>query len=82
MSVASVTNGLVRLLVRNDETQFTAAFRLVEDAAAAQKPVLLMVCALLETEWVLRSRYKLDKSAVSCARGTGHPSYYKRTSSL
>ncbi len=64
MSVAIDTNVLVRLLVRDNETQFTAACRLVEEAAAAQEPVLVMLCALLETEWVLRSRYKLDKPAI------------------
>jgi predicted nucleic-acid-binding protein len=37
---------------------------LVEEAAAAQEPILVMLCVLLETEWVLRSRYKLEKSAI------------------
>lgn len=67
MSVAIDTNVLVRLLVRDDETQFAAACRLLEEAAAAEEPVVVMLCALLETEWVLRSRYRLDKARVSGA---------------
>ena len=67
MSVAIDTNVLVRLLVRDDEAQFAAARRLVDEAAAAQEPVLIMLCALLETEWALRSRYKLDKASISGA---------------
>lgn len=64
MSVAIDTNVLVRLLVRDDETQFAAACRLVEEAASVEEPVLIMLCTLLETEWVLRSGYKLDKVSV------------------
>jgi len=67
MSVAIDTNVLVRLLVRDDETQFAVACRLVEEAAAAKEPVLIMLCTLLETEWVLRSGYKLDKASISGA---------------
>jgi predicted nucleic-acid-binding protein len=67
MSIAIDTNVLVRLLVQDDETQFAAARRVVEDAAQAEEPVLIMLCALLETEWVLRSRYKLDKASISGA---------------
>lgn len=67
MSIAIDTNVLVRLLVQDDETQFAAARRLVDTAADAEEPVLIMLCALLETEWVLRSRYKLDKASISGA---------------
>ena len=67
MSVAIDTNVLVRLLVRDDEAQYQAARRLVDQAEAAGEPVLVMLCALLETEWVLRSRYKLDKPAIAAA---------------
>lgn len=67
MSIAIDTNVLVRLLVRDDEAQFDAARRVVDEAAQAEEPVLIMLCALLETEWVLRSRYKLDKAAISGA---------------
>lgn len=67
MSVAIDTNVLVRLLVRDDETQFVAAKRLVDQAEAAGEPILVLLCALLETEWVLRSRYKLDKASITGA---------------
>lgn len=67
MSIAIDTNVLVRLLVQDDKTQFAAACRLVEDAAQAEEPILITLCALLETEWVLRSRYKLDKTSIAGA---------------
>jgi predicted nucleic-acid-binding protein len=67
MSIAIDTNVLVRLLVRDDEAQFNAAKRLVEQAAAADEPILILLCALLEAEWVLRSRYKLDKASIAGA---------------
>lgn len=67
MSIAIGTNVLVRLLVQDDETQFVAACRLVEEAAQAEEPLLILLCALLETEWVLRSRYKLDKASIAGA---------------
>jgi predicted nucleic-acid-binding protein len=67
MTIAIDTNVLVRLLVRDDETQHAAARRLVDQAAAAEEPVLIVLCALLETEWVLRSRYRLDKASVAAA---------------
>jgi predicted nucleic-acid-binding protein len=67
MSVAIDTNVLVRLLVRDDEAQFAVAQRVVAQAAAADEPVLIVLGALLETEWVLRSRYKLDKASIGGA---------------
>jgi len=59
MSIAIDTNALVRLLTRDDETQCTAAVRIVQAAAEDGAPVLISSGVLLETEWVLRSRYKL-----------------------
>ena len=67
MSVAIDTNVLVRLLVRDDAAQYAAAQRLVDEAAAAEEPVLIVLGVLLETEWVLRSRYKLDKASIAGA---------------
>ena len=67
MSIAIDTNVLVRLLVRDDEAQYSAARRLVDEAAAADEPVLIVLSALLETEWVLRSRYQLDKASIAGA---------------
>lgn len=67
MSLALDTNVLVRLLVRDDEGQFQAARRLVEAAEAAQENVFVLLGVLLETEWVLRSRYRLDKPSIAAA---------------
>jgi predicted nucleic-acid-binding protein len=64
VSVAIDTNVLVRLLVRDDEIQFAAAKHVVDRAAEQGEPVLLLFGMLLEAEWVLRSRYKVDKAAI------------------
>lgn len=65
MRIALDTNVLVRLLVRDDEGQFQAARQLVEAAEAAGHDVVLLLGVLLETEWVLRSRYRLDKPSIA-----------------
>jgi predicted nucleic-acid-binding protein len=65
LSIAIDTNVLVRLLVRDDEAQFQAAQRLVEQADTAGETLLIVLGVLLETEWVLRSRYRLDKMAIT-----------------
>ena len=67
MTIAIDTNVLVGLLVRDDATQYAAAQRLVAQAAGAEEPVLILLGALLETEWVLRSRYNLDKASIAGA---------------
>ncbi len=65
--IAIDTNVLVRLLVRDDEPQYEAARRLIDQAQADDQPVLIVLGVLLETEWVLRSRYKLDKASIAAA---------------
>ena len=67
MTIAIDTNVLVRLLVRDDEAQYAAAQRLVDEAASDDEQVLIILGALLEAEWVLRSRYKLDKASIAGA---------------
>jgi len=67
MTIAIDSNVLVRLLVRDDEAQYAAAQRLVDRASAAEEPVLIVLGAVLETEWVLRNRYKLDKASIAGA---------------
>lgn len=67
MSISLDTNVLIRLLVRDDEAQFNAAAALVARAAEAGESLLIVLCALLEAEWVLRSRYKLDKASIASA---------------
>ena len=59
------TNVLVRYLVRDDETQFEKARRLIKREVAAGRGVFVSHLVLLETEWVLRSRYGLPKNLIS-----------------
>jgi predicted nucleic-acid-binding protein len=59
------TNVLVRFLVRDDEAQFERARRLIKREIGAQEKVLISLLVLLETEWVLRSRYGLQKNQIA-----------------
>lgn len=58
------TNVLVRFLVRDDEGQFERARRLLRRETSRGEPVLISLLVLLETEWVLRSRYRLAKAEI------------------
>jgi predicted nucleic-acid-binding protein len=55
------SNVLVRFLVRDDEAQFEKARRLIKREVAAGRRVFVSQLVLLETEWILRSRYGLPK---------------------
>jgi len=57
-------NVLVRFLVRDDEEQFERARRLIRRETHDGEPILISLLVLLETEWVLRSRYKLSKDEI------------------
>lgn len=59
------TNVLVRYLVRDDEAQFERARRLIRREIVAAGGVFLNLVVLAETEWVLRSRYGLQKAEVT-----------------
>jgi predicted nucleic-acid-binding protein len=61
------TNVLVRFLVRDDEEQFDKACRLIKREGAAGRPIFISLLVLLETEWVLRSRYGLSKKLMLAA---------------
>ena len=61
------TNVLVRYLVRDDQQQFEKARRLIKREADMDEPVLVSLLVLLETEWVLRSRYELSKPEILSA---------------
>ncbi len=61
------TNVLVRYLVRDDQRQFEAARGRIDREAGAAEPVLISLVVLAETEWVLRSRYDLDKAEIAAA---------------
>ncbi len=58
------TNVLVRFLVRDDEAQFEKARKLIKREVAAGRRVFVCQLVLLETEWVLRSRYSLPKNLI------------------
>jgi predicted nucleic-acid-binding protein len=58
------TNVLVRFLVWDDPEQFERARRLIKREIGQAEPVLVSLLVLLETEWVLRSRYSLPKSDI------------------
>jgi predicted nucleic-acid-binding protein len=56
------TNVLVRFLVRDDEAQYEKARRLIRREVNSGRQVFVSLLVLLETEWVLRSRYGAGKS--------------------
>lgn len=58
------TNVLVRFLVRDDEAQFEKARRLIRREIGAGEDVFVSLMVLMETEWVLRSRYSLQKTQI------------------
>jgi predicted nucleic-acid-binding protein len=55
------TNFLIRYLIRDDQPQYEKARRLIDREVNRGEPVLVSLLVLLETEWVLRSRYELPK---------------------
>jgi predicted nucleic-acid-binding protein len=55
------TNVLVRYLTRDDQPQYERARRLIDRDVRKSEPVLVSLLVLLETEWVLRSRYEMAK---------------------
>jgi predicted nucleic-acid-binding protein len=61
------TNVLVRYLVRDDQVQYEKARRLIDREANKGEPVLVSLLVLLETEWVLRSRYEFAKADLIAA---------------
>lgn len=58
------TNVLVRYLVRDDAVQFEKANQLIKREVATGEAVFVSLPVLLETEWVLRSRYHLKKAQI------------------
>ena len=61
------TNVLIRYLIRDDQQQYEKARRLIDREVSKGEPVLVSLLVLLETEWVLRSRYELPKSEIVAA---------------
>ena len=58
------TNVLVRFLIRDDEAQFEKARKLIKREIAAGRRVFVNQLVLMETEWVLRSRYVVPKNQI------------------
>lgn len=58
------TNVLVRLLIEDDPAQTRRARRLIATAMGTDEPVLVSLPVLVETEWVLRSRYEFQRSSI------------------
>lgn len=58
------TNVIVRFLVRDDDAQFEKARKLIKREVAAGRRVFFTQLVLLEMEWVLRSRYGLQKNRI------------------
>jgi predicted nucleic-acid-binding protein len=61
------TNVLVRFLVQDDQSQFERARHLIGRESRTGGGVLISLLVLLETEWVLRSRYNLTKPEILTA---------------
>ena len=61
------TNVLVRYLTRDDQPQYEKARRMIDCEIAKGEPVLVSLLVLLETEWVLRSRYEMAKADIVTA---------------
>lgn len=61
------TNVLVRWLVADDDAQTARVQALLESGRSAGKAFFVPTTVLLELEWVLRSRYGLDKPALLLA---------------
>ena len=51
------TNVLLRLVVTDDAEQTRRAHKLVEASLELDEPVFISLLVLVESEWVLRSRY-------------------------
>jgi predicted nucleic-acid-binding protein len=58
------TNVLVRFLARDNEVQFEKARKLIKREVSAGRRVFVNQLVLMETEWVLRSRYAVPKNQI------------------
>src|SRR6202041_2899059 len=58
------TNVVIRLVISDDAEQTRRARKLVDQAIGRDEPVLASLLVLLESEWVLRSRYGFNREAL------------------
>lgn len=61
------TNILVRWLTNDDPEQCSAVTSLLKDASHTGETLFVPITVLLEMEWVLRSRYKFGRDAITTA---------------
>ena len=61
------TNVLVRWLTNDDARQSAAAAALFDEHSQSGEPLFVPVTVMLETEWVLRARYRFDKTSITAA---------------
>jgi predicted nucleic-acid-binding protein len=54
----------MRLLVSDDAEQTRRARKLIEQALEREESVLVSLLVLIESEWVLRSRYEFKRDAI------------------
>ncbi len=62
--IALDTNVIVRFLVRDDEHQAHAAYRVFKEAGEAREPLFVPLLVLIETIWVLESAYRLSRAEI------------------
>jgi predicted nucleic-acid-binding protein len=58
------TTVVVRLVISDDAEQTRRARKLVDQSLSRDEPVLVSLLVLLESEWVLRSRYGFNREAL------------------
>ena len=58
------TNVVVRLLVSDDAEQTRRARKLIEESLDREDSVLVSLLVLIESEWVLRSRYEFERETI------------------
>jgi predicted nucleic-acid-binding protein len=63
------TNVLVRLATEDDQDQYARAKKMVEAAERKSEPLLILAGVLLETVWVLASRYKYNRKPIAVFLG-------------
>ena len=61
------TNVLIRFLVQDDAAQFEKARKLIKREVTAGRSVFVNQLVIMETEWVLRSRYAVPKNQIIAA---------------
>lgn len=58
------TNVLVRYFTQDDPVQYPLAKRFIDNSVTTFGVISVPITVILETEWVLRSRYKFDKTKI------------------